>query len=184
MDKAFHQSILISQLKLRGDQYLRKVFPDEQYAYQIRKELQRMEDSGITYQVHGHCLNVAADGSCAGHAAPMMPNRTVSGSWVHPALEQTLQDATDQAALEGWIERNQLDTTTITMEEDAPFLAQQYADGQIKLSDWWPSPISNDAFLIMITDTDNGPIAMWATSHLQIEDFVLVDGKQYPCIKV
>lgn len=184
MDKAFHQSILISQLKQRGDNYLRKVFPDEQYAYQIRRQLEDLDKRGITYQVHGHCLNIAADGSCAGHAAPMLPNRLDNGSWVHPALEQVLQEATDQTALENWIECNQLDTTTITMAEDAPYLAQQYADGDIKLSDWWPSPISNEAFLLMITDTENGPIAMWATSHLQIEDYVLVDGKQYPCIKV
>ena len=167
MDKAFHQSIRISQLKLRGDNYLRKVFPEEPYAYQIRKKLADLEACGITYQVHGHCLNISADGSCAGHAAPVLPNRSENGSWVHPALQPILESATDQTVLENWIEQNQIDVSYTKIEKD------NYVAGSINLNEWEPAPPSKEAFLLMITDTENGPIAMWAISHLHIEDYVV-----------
>ncbi|MBY0420552.1 MAG: hypothetical protein K2W88_21075, partial [Pararheinheimera sp.] len=95
-----------------------------------------------------------------------------------------LESAADQAALEEWIEQNQLDVNYVSLEQDNPELAEKYAAGEFNLTEWEPTPISKNSFLLMLTDTENGPIAMWATSHLQIQDYVLVDGNKFPCIKV
>ncbi|WP_137009579.1 hypothetical protein [Aquitalea aquatilis] len=82
------------------------------------------------------------------------------GTWSHPALPRTDDESFD---IRAWLKKYGYESATEWMEHDAP---QEQVDAYFSgghFSNWNPTPpIENGWFLVLITDTEDGPVAVFA----------------------
>lgn len=83
--------------------------------------------------------------------------RSACGYWVHP----------DYDSDEFYDDMN---FTSVWMEDDNPELFERYMTGDPDVSAWNPTPVSSEAVLIFISDTDDGPLAMFAVPSYEVDD--------------
>lgn len=95
------------------------------------------------------------------HAAPIV--RDVHGWFVHPQLPRFKAD--DEAAFSAWIVTSGIEVQRFWMHEDAPDLARRYQAGKgdcTAVSNWNPTPLGPDWWLLALCDSYGGPVAYFA----------------------
>lgn len=94
-------------------------------------------------------------------AAPVA--RDEYGFWSHPELPDF--DEGDGAKYRSWLEQQQLTAQRVDMEDDASDeLNDRVMDGDIAAAaDWTPTSPGPDWFLLAIYDTEDGPVAWFAS---------------------
>ena len=94
-------------------------------------------------------------------AAPVA--RDECGFWSHPDLPGF--DEGDGDKYRAWIEQQQLTAKRVDMEDDASDeLSDRIMDGDISATaDWAPTSPGPGWFLLAIYDTEDGPVAWFAS---------------------
>lgn len=94
-------------------------------------------------------------------AAPVA--RDEYGMWYHPDLPGFDEGEGDK--YRAWVEQQQIAVKRVDMEDDAPEeLNDRVMDGHIEaMADWEPTSPGPDWFLLSIADTEDGPVAWFAS---------------------
>lgn len=94
-------------------------------------------------------------------AAPVA--RDEYGFWSHPDLPDFEEDEGDKYRL--WLAQQQITAKRVDMEDDASDeLNDRVMDGDIAAAaDWTPTSPGPDWFLLAIYDTEDGPVAWFAS---------------------
>ena len=91
--------------------------------------------------------------------------RDAEGWYRHPDMPEF--DEGDGAKYRDWVERQQIKVQRVDMEDDASDeINDRIMDGDIAATaDWAPTSPGPDWFLLAIYDTEDGPVA-WFASRL------------------
>lgn len=87
---------------------------------------------------------------------PVKVERDSLGYWLHP--EYPLNDID----LKQWHDDENISQTAIWLEDDNEEISERYCEGDADVSDWNPTKPCDNAFLLFICDTDDGPLAVFA----------------------
>lgn len=97
---------------------------------------------------------------------PAEVNRDENGYWVHPELPEW-DDGTTPTDIESWFSLNNLNYWIDRFEDSATATEEMheayYGDGDSGVPDWEPECPVKDSFLLSIHDTEDGPVAVFAT---------------------
>lgn len=99
------------------------------------------------------CKNRSHDGQCLGHIRGVAIERNEDGSYLHPDLPDF---ANSDDTIEAWIIRQGLE---IDIQH-----ANWNGHNVRSLHEWTPTPPDRKGnwFLLVLIDTDDGPVAWWA----------------------
>lgn len=101
---------------------------------------------------------------------PEQVNRNEYGWWIHSQYPEWCEGTTE-AVVKAWEKENGVRIKVISMEHDGPEeLVERYfetCDGNF--SEWNPAPPAADAFLLAISDTEEGPYALFAVPQMKGE---------------
>jgi hypothetical protein len=87
------------------------------------------------------------------------------GFWTHPDLPiEEWGERLTREEFEAFEEKNNFKVSFVEMDDDAPleFVNQWFDEGLDDCSPWKPTPPSEEAFLLSIHDTEDGPVAWFA----------------------
>lgn len=85
------------------------------------------------------------------------------GYWTHPDYPTNWDEDTTEEEVNKWFSDNQIKAVDIWMQDDDEPLSEKYAAGEVYACDWNPKKPTEDSFLLFITDTEDGCLALFAT---------------------
>lgn len=89
---------------------------------------------------------------------PVIVERDSCGYWIHP--DYPLESEID---LKQWNDDEGIYLNSVWLEDDNEEISERYWEGCYDISDWQPTKPQEDSFLLFICDTEDGPLAMFAT---------------------
>lgn len=87
------------------------------------------------------------------------------GFWTHPEFPDFGETVSFKSGeFKDWMDDNEITVVVVPMECDVDIekFDAWYSEGVCDCSFWNPSPPSENAFLLSIHDTEDGPYAWWA----------------------
>ncbi|EIA5325135.1 hypothetical protein K7L04_003520 [Vibrio parahaemolyticus] len=101
--------------------------------------------------------------------------RCESGFWTHPDLPD-FGEVVDREQMEAFEAEHSIKVHMASMESEADEeLVNEYFDGGSSCLQWQPSQPAENAFLLSIHDTEDGPYAWWAVPVVETPKQVLLD---------
>lgn len=100
----------------------------------------------------------------ASHIKEIEVSRDKNGWWTHPELPEFGDSSTVHQILE-WFKSNHIKPSFILMSDDCQegFVEKWFDEGLTNCSPWTPTPPNKNSFLLSIHDTEDGPVAWFAT---------------------
>lgn len=118
-------------------------------------------------QVQGYVATKSAPRTLSGVTPlPHLPPRGSGIFTSHPLLPHWRDESASHRLLQQWLDDRQLETCTRTLDLDDPDLMELYVNERItpeEVADRWsPKPPSHEWVLLFMTDSDDGPVAVFA----------------------
>ncbi|CAH0531230.1 hypothetical protein [Vibrio hippocampi] len=89
--------------------------------------------------------------------------RDLEGYWTHPDFPD-LGENTTWDEFKAYFKAQGLSLDVVWFENDAPeaLVDAFFEDGETNIASWEPSKPMDEAFLLSIHDTEEGPLCLWA----------------------
>lgn len=85
------------------------------------------------------------------------------GFWTHPDYPSHWGEDTTEEEVNTWFSDNKIKSTFIWLQDEDDDLSEKYANGEVYADAWNPQKPTDDSFLLFVTDTEDGCLALFAT---------------------
>lgn len=107
-------------------------------------------------------MNIAIEAKEMQKIKPATVVRDKNGFWLHPDLPSWGENV-PRDDFRGWCLNNEVRITTVMMQEDNAEFSELWSEkGLSDCTPWCPTLPTENAFLLSLHDTDDGPVAMYA----------------------
>lgn len=93
---------------------------------------------------------------------PKEVTRDKYGYWTHPDYPSHWGEDTTKEEVDKWFSDNGIKSYDAWLQDEDEELSEKYAAGEIDASSWNPNKPTDDSFLLFITDTEDGCMALFA----------------------
>lgn len=100
---------------------------------------------------------------------PINIERNPDGSWCHPEYPDWSRATCDREIHRWFTSRNLMYCVRYFLDECSDAETAEFdSKGAVKFDQWRPVPPCSGAFLVCISDSDDGPAATWAVQSEQL----------------